>query len=190
MRARLLAAVVSLAAVVGCSDDGGGAGGSEDTSASSPVDRSTLEFAPVPEQLDIGAVPDACGLLSPAQRDELGLPVTSSDSPRTCDLGTAENSHLLSIHTELSRLDRVHSNCYESETENDVSPCDSWTADTIDGYPIIRAPADSGFGVLCNLYLGVNDRSSIMILDGQVHKGGPDCTVADKAATFILETLR
>jgi hypothetical protein len=180
VRARLLGALAGLAVLAGCADEA-------ETSEPNPTDRSVLEFAPLPEELDIGQVDSTCALLDEAQRDRLGLAVLTPDPPRGCELGTDEDPHKVRIGVENPALDRLVSGCTELRDENE---CETWTADTIEDYPIIRAPSDSGFGVLCQIYLGVTERTSILILDTEAHEGGPDCTLADGIAAAILATLR
>lgn len=180
-QARVLGVLACLAVLAGCGDD------STEPPAEPPAGHS-LDIAPVPADLDLGKVDDACGLLDQAQRDELGLPVVKARSTRMCDLGTEDDPARLTVSFDLPALDRVVERCGEAEVSTD--DCDAWTADTVEGYPVVRAPVPAGSLTLCRVYLGATGSSSILITDSQGQQGEPGCSLADETAGFILETLR
>lgn len=150
----------------------------------------------MPRPLDATAFRDKpCDLISPAQAESLGLPeaeLDSSSGRTTCNwrpAGSRDPLDTVSIRFQTeSGLTTIAEQC---STRDDR---DSWTVDTINAYPVLRAngPFESKHG-MCRLFVGTADDMAFLVTDGRVamsqEPDGPKCDRADRAASFAIETM-
>lgn len=188
MRLRLWGAVLGAATLAG------GCSGAPDQGSSPVTPDSSLDIPAVGTPLDAGPyLDDACALLDQRQRAELGL--TAADEVPSglgaCELRESDDAYL-SVRVEIlpGGLTFRRDRCARPELSG--SPCDTWTADSIDGYPVIRANMKVSKTLLCRLFLGIADDTTVSIFDnriGRAGSGGPNCATADRAAAMVLATL-
>ncbi|HEU5469337.1 MAG TPA: DUF3558 family protein [Actinophytocola sp.] len=156
-----------------------------------------LAVPAVPNPLDTNGFRDAPCQLIPEQRaGELGVPVAEEErtgSRLACVWRAGESGSnavdVLSVRVQTdSGLAAIAQQCEGRDG------CASWTVATIGDYPVIRANGEleSRHG-LCRLFVGVADRTAIMVTDGDLDAvrkgtseggaGGPRCDRAERAAT-------
>lgn len=196
-------AVVTLlvgALTAGCSGDLAPPAGPGPTSGS----RTSLAVPAVTSPLDVSVFRDApCDLLSERRASELGLPFAERQGPagRMACKWRADKDDPNSLEALTISLDTDDGLTGTAQICSTRTDCDSWTVDTIAGYPVIRAngPLESKYG-FCQLFVGVADNMSFTIADGNLDAiakgaaggdaGGPRCDRADRAATMVIQTLK
>ena len=164
------------------------------TQVSPPSSR--LNIPTVPQPLDASALTaDPCGLLSEANRAELGLPTDAQDNTAgriACDLHSgAPGSKPLEYVRIQVMSDRGLTGIYAQCGTSASARCDTWTLDSLAGYPLIRANGETErrFGS-CKQFLGISDRATILINEVKTGRStAPDCGRADRVATMVVENL-
>lgn len=181
MKLVVLAAVAVLTA---CSTD--------QPTPAAPTTASKLDIPRVSKPLDVKDFPaDPCALLTEADRAELDMPTTAKNNA-ACDMytGPAEPKPLAFLRVQVMAdrgLAAVYAQCGTSASAR----CDSWTVDSVSGYPLIRANGDTErkYGS-CKQFLGVSDQAVILINDVRTGQAtAPDCTRSDRVATMITTNL-
>jgi hypothetical protein len=157
-----------------------------------PTMMSTLDIPKVSKPLGIkDFATDPCGLLTDANRAELGLPTTAKDST-ACHMytGPAEPKPLafLGVQVMADRgLAAIYAQCGTSASAR----CDTWALDSVNGYPLIRANGDTErkYGS-CKQFLGVSDQAVILINDVRTGQAtAPDCARSDRVAAMVTANL-
>jgi hypothetical protein len=134
---------------------------------------------------------DPCGLLTEANRMELGLPTTAKGNT-ACDMytGPAESKPLVFLRVQVM-ADRGLSAIYAQCGTSASARCDGWSIDSVNDYPLLRANGETErkYGS-CKQFLGVADNAIVLINDIRTGQAtSPDCTRSDKVAAMILTKL-
>jgi hypothetical protein len=164
----------------------------QSTSAPQPTSSSQPDIPAVSKPLDTKAfIADPCGLLTEANRMEIGLPTATKDNA-SCNLHTgpagASPLEFLRIQVMADRgLADIQAQCGTSASAR----CDTWSVDSVNGYPLLRANGETErrYGS-CKEFLGVSDNAVVLINDVRTGKAtNPDCTRSDKVAAMVITKL-
>jgi hypothetical protein len=153
---------------------------------------SKLDIPKVSKPLDVkDFTADPCGLLTEANRMELGLPTTAKGNT-ACDMytGPAESKPLVFLRVQVM-ADRGLSAIYAQCGTSASARCDGWSIDSVNDYPLLRANGETErkYGS-CKQFLGVADNAIVLINDIRTGQAtSPDCTRSDKVAAMILTKL-
>jgi hypothetical protein len=157
-----------------------------------PTTASELHIPKVSKPLDVrDFTADPCGLLTEANRMELGLPTTAKDNA-ACDMytGPAESKPLVFLRVQVM-ADRSLSAIYGQCGTSASARCDGWSVGSVNDYPLLRANGETErkYGS-CKQFLGVSDSAVVLINDVRTGQAtNPDCTRSDKVAAMILTKL-
>jgi hypothetical protein len=193
--------VIALAAA-GCTGNTPAPAGPGTTTRS----NTSLAVPVVSNPLDASGFRDApCRLIPERQARDLGRPVAQEErtgSRVACNWRPGPDANPMDflqivIYTG-DGLAGIARQCVSSSSKIE---CDSWTVDTIAGYPVIRANGrmESKYG-FCKLLVGVAEDVEFTVADSDVDgirkataegsAGGPRCDRADRAATIVIQTLK
>ncbi|HEV8556961.1 MAG TPA: DUF3558 family protein [Actinophytocola sp.] len=190
-------AVIALAA--GCTGNTPAPAGPGTTTRSG----TSLVVPAVSNPLDVSGFRDApCRLIPERQARDLGRPVAQEErtgSRVACHWRPSTDSNPMDfLDIVIYTGDGLAGIARQCRSQID---CDSWTVDTIAGYPVVRANGrrESKYG-FCKLFVGVADDVEFMVADSDVDgirkgtaegsAGGPRCDRADHAATIVIQTLK